>query len=241
MLPLLLPLLLVSLLSICLTVLPAQGQEDNDDDDLPVSNNEKKPRTLPAKKNPYLGPNYHNPTSGSNWLKNRDNWLVAKANIDKFFSLTDQAIADLFEYKIDSLPNHVIDLDEHTSLIVQRSLSRPVTVFMFGPGNLALLRYRVQYAQSIMGANLEHQPDAIWTGAKRKSETEYWTIIKANLDKLIGMKQDKVKALLGPPRCYSKERSVLTYRIGDAGLDFWFKEDKVNKFRFESDKYIPGT
>jgi hypothetical protein len=38
-----------------------------------------------------------------------------------------------------------------------------------------------------------------------------------------------------------KEQWSLEYRVGDAGLMFYLKNGKVEKFKFTADHYIPGT
>jgi hypothetical protein len=229
----------VAISLICGVSLPVQAEED--EDGTPVKNNDINSRPRTTSKSNCFTPFYHNQTSGSDWLKNRDNWKIAKANVDSFFSLDDQAIADLFEYKPDTHDDNVIDLDEHLALVVQRSLTRPVQRFSFGPKNKGMLNNALAGIAIMTGPPIDLQPDTVWTGAKRKNKNEYWTIIKDNLDKFIGMNQAELIALLGPPRCSSKHLNVVTFRIGDAGLDFGFKDDKVEKFRFESNRYIPGT
>lgn len=184
---------------------------------------------------------YRNPCSGPDWLANRDNWKIAKANVDKFFNLNDQTIAELFEYKPDKSLQDTIDLDDNTSLQVQRSSPRPVNVFAFVPSNKSLFNNNWAGEGIKGGFSFDKSPDTIWTGAKRKDEKEYWKIIKANLDKFIGMSAEEIAALLGPERCSSKQYNYIQYRVGDAGLTFYLKEGKVEKFSFKSDVYIPGT
>lgn len=164
------------------------------------------------------------------------NWKIAKANVERFLGLEDKTITALFDRR-PFWGECNIELDDSTTLRFY-SASK-VGAFAFLP----------QDAPSMEGcfgvdSNYEHpkvKSETVWTGAKRKDEKEYWTIIKANLDKFIGMSSKEIIALLGPERSSSKPWNLIDYRIGDAGLTFYLKDGKVEKFRFRSDVYIPGT
>lgn len=233
--------IVAALILICGVVLPAQAEGDDGEDAAPTQAGRAGLQSITTNKTNCYSMFYRNPCSGPDWLANRDNWKIAKANVDKFFNLNDQTIAELFDYKPDKCFQNTIDLDENTSLQVQRSLSRPVTVFAFVPSNKSLFN-DIWAGEGVKGGfSLNKPPDTIWTGAKRKDEKEYWPIIKANLDKFIGMSSEEIKALLGPERCSSKPWNRIDYRIGDAGLTFYLKDGKVEKLRFKSNVYIPGT
>ncbi|MFA7340025.1 MAG: hypothetical protein WC028_24820 [Candidatus Obscuribacterales bacterium] len=164
------------------------------------------------------------------------NWTIAKANVERFLGLDDKTLAALFGCKSIGFECN-IDMDENT--ILRFDSASKVGAFAFLP----------QSAPSMEGCfgvdpNYDHpklRSETFWTGAKRKDQKEYWTIIKANLDKFIGMSGEEIAALLGPERCSSKPWNRIDYRIGDAGLTFYLKDGKVEKFRFSSDRYIPGT
>lgn len=164
------------------------------------------------------------------------NWKIAKENVDKFAAMDYKARAALFDrnpvwYECN------IDMDDNTALRFYRNC---------WDGEFSFLP---QSAPSMAGSygldpNYEHpqvKSETVYTGAKRKDEKEYWSIIKANLDKFIGMSSAEITAVLGPERCSSKPWNRIDYRIGDAGLTFYLKDDKVEKFRFKSNVYIPGT
>lgn len=233
--------MVTAFLLVCSITLPAQAENDDEEDGAPTPKNTAKSNTTAERETNCYSMFYRNPCSGPAWLANRDNWKIAKANIEKFFSLSDQAIADLFEYKTDECYQNIIDMDENTALKVQRSLSRPVTTFSFTPRNKGLINSA--FVDSVKSGPFwaASDSDIVWSGAKRKDEKEYWTIIKANLDKFIGMSSDEVVALLGTERCSSKSHTFIKYRIGDAGLAFFLKDGKVEKFEFNSNQYIPGT
>lgn len=84
--------------------------------------------------------------------------------------------------------------------------------------------------------------DDVYTGAQPKEAQEYWTIIKANLDKFIGMNKANVIALMGPERCASKEGLTLDYRVGDDRFRLYFEKDKVSELQLRKRVYDPpGT
>lgn len=222
-------------------VLPVQAEGDDGEDAAQTQAGKAGLQLTTTNKTKCYTMFYRNPCSGPGWLANRDNWKIAKANVDKFFNLNDQTIAELFEYKPDKCFQNTIDLDENTSLQVQRSLSRPVTVFAFEPSSKSLFNNNWAGEGIKGGFSFDKSPDTTWTGAKRKDEKEYWSIIKANLDKFIGMRAAEIAALLGPERCSSKQDNLIQYRVGDADLTFYLKDDKVEKFRFKSNVYIPGA
>ena len=233
--------LVAAMILFCNVVLPAQAEGNDGEVAAPTQAGRAGLQSITTNKTNCYSMFYRNPCSGPDWLANRDNWKIAKANVDKFFNLNDQTIAELFEYKPDKSLQDTIDLDDNTSLQVQRSSPRPVNVFAFVPSNKSLFNNNWAGEGIKGGFSFDKSPDTIWTGAKRKDEKEYWKIIKANLDKFIGMSAEEIAALLGPERCSSKQYNYIQYRVGDAGLTFYLKEGKVEKFRFKSDVYIPGT
>lgn len=84
--------------------------------------------------------------------------------------------------------------------------------------------------------------DDVYTGAPPKEAKEYWTIIKANLDKFIGMNKENVIALMGPERCASKDGLTLDYRVGDDRFRLYFEEEKVSELQLRKRVYDPpGT
>lgn len=84
--------------------------------------------------------------------------------------------------------------------------------------------------------------DDIYTGAKPKETAEYWTIIKANLDKFIGMSKANVIALMGPERCASDNESTIDYRVGEDRFRLYFTDDKVSELQLCKRVYDPpGT
>lgn len=89
---------------------------------------------------------------------------------------------------------------------------------------------------------LSFYSDDIYTGAKPKETAEYWTIIKANLDKFIGMNKANVIAIMGPERCASTDRKTIDYRIGDDRFRLYFIDDKVSELQLCKRVYDPpGT
>ncbi|MFA7340016.1 MAG: hypothetical protein WC028_24775 [Candidatus Obscuribacterales bacterium] len=237
-----LPLKMVTaFLLVCSITLPAQAENDDDEDGAPTPKNTAKSNTTGARKTNRYSMFYRNSYSVPTEFAINGNWKVAKENIDKFFTLSDQAIADLFGYKTDKSYPKIIDMDENTALRVPRSLSRPVTSFSFTPRSKGLTNSALVGSVKFGPFWAASDSDIVWSGAKRKDEKEYWTIIKANLDKFIGMSSDEVVALLGTERCSSKSHTFIKYRIGDAGLAFFLKDGKVEKFEFNSNQYIPGT
>jgi hypothetical protein len=171
----------------------------------------------------------------------RDNWKIAKANVDKFLAMNGEAIADLFGSKTTNELPCKIDINDQIVLQFYNRKSLPIREFYISLTEPTQHQYLSFNHRAKGGFELRESPNTIWTGAKRKSEKEYWKIIKANLDKFIGMSGDEIIALLGPERCSSKPRNFIQYRIGDAGLTFFLKAGKVHKFKFKSDAYIPGT
>ena len=164
------------------------------------------------------------------------NWKIAKENVDKFAAMDYKTRAALFD-RDPVWYECKIDMDDNTALSFYRGCR---------DGEFSFLP---QSAPSMAGSygldpNYEHpkvKSETVYTGAKRKDEKEYWSIIKANLDKFIGMSSEEITALLGPERCSSKPWNRIDYRIGDAGLTFYLKDGKVEKLRFKSNVYIPGT
>lgn len=166
----------------------------------------------------------------------RDNWKIAKANVERFLGLDDKTLAALFG-RVPVYRECNIFMDEKTSLRFGDEIK--VKEFSFlpqtEPSKLGI------WGLDEDGEHPNVRSEKVWTGAKRKDEKEYWSIIKANLDKFIGMSSEEITALLGPERCSSKPWNRIDYRIGDAGLTFYLKDGKVEKFRFKSNVYIPGT
>ncbi len=178
----------------------------------------------------------------------RDNWKIAKANVDKFLAMNDKAIADLFGHKRDNKFGCRIEIDDNTTLQIYKTEPSPYLLpmkFSFQSMNIRPKTLPSWMTHCGTGAtydsSFDQGPDTVWSGAKRKEEKEYWKIIKANLDKFIGMSGEEVIKLLGTERCSSKSNNFIQYRIGDAGLTFYLCEDKVQIFSFKSDTYIPGT
>lgn len=176
-----------------------------------------------------------------------DNWNIAKKYVDKFFDMKDKDIADLFDYHEHKETEYVIAIDEKTELQINKVSPFNFNEFSFlRKPSLPQTSYR-ESIRKICGSDAMEDVrfsaghDAIWTGAKRKDEKEYWKIIKANLDKFIGMSAEEIAALLGPERCSSKQDNLIKYRVGNAGLTFYLKDGKVQRFKFKSDVYIPGT
>ncbi len=92
------------------------------------------------------------------------------------------------------------------------------------------------------GEPLSFYSDDIYTGAKPKETAEYWAIIKANLDKFIGMNKAKVIALMGPERCASEDKRTIDYRVGDDRFHLYFTDDKVSELELCKGVYDPpGT
>jgi len=174
-------------------------------------------------------------------LVNKDKWPIAKANIEKFLSMNGAAIADLFGSTTTYELPCKIDINDRIFLQFYNRKSLPIRDFYISLTESTQRQYVSFNHRATGGFDLREGPGTIWTGAKRKSEKGYWKIIKANLDKFIGMSGDEIIALLGPERCSSKPRNFIQYRIGDAGLTFFLKAGKVHKFKFKSDAYIPGT
>ena len=175
------------------------------------------------------------------------NWKIAKENVDKFFDMQDKDIANLFDYYEHKEIAYGIEIDEKTELQVNKGSRFNFNEFSFLQKPSLPPKNDGDSVQKICGGDamdefrFSPEHDAIWTGAKRKDEKEYWKIIKANLDKLIGMSGEEIAALLGPERCSSKQYNLIKYRVGDAGLTFYLKDGKVQRFKFKSDVYIPGT
>lgn len=175
------------------------------------------------------------------------NWKIAKENVDKFFDMKDKDIANLFDYYEHKVAEYEITIDEKTELQVNKNNPFNFNEFSFlqkpslPPTNYKTSIQEVCGSAAMQDFRTNDGHDRIWTGAKRKDEKEYWSIIKANLDKFIGMSSEEITALLGPERCSSKPWNRIDYRIGDAGLTFYLKDGKVEKLRFKSNVYIPGT
>lgn len=175
------------------------------------------------------------------------NWKIAKENVDKFFDMKDKDIAHLFDNYQYKEPEYEITIDEKTELQVNKVNPFNFNEFSFlqkpslPPKNDRDSIQKICGSAAMEDFRFSDKHDTIWTGAKRKDEREYWKIIKANLDKLIGMSGEEIAALLGPERCSSKQNNSIKYRVGDADLTFFLKDGKVEKFRFSSDRYIPGT
>lgn len=175
------------------------------------------------------------------------NWKIAKENVDKFFDMKDKDIADLFDYYEHKEAEYEITIDEKTELQVNQNNPSNFNEFSFlQKPSLPPTSYKTSI-QEVCGSaamtdfRTNDGHDRMWTGAKRKDEKEYWSIIKANLDKFIGMSGEEINALLGPERCSSKQDNLIQYRVGDAGLTFYLKDGKVERFKFKSGVYIPGT
>jgi len=92
------------------------------------------------------------------------------------------------------------------------------------------------------GGPLSFYSDHIYTGAKPEETAEYWTIIKANLDKFIGMSKANIIALMGPERCASHDESTIDYRVGEDQFRLYFTDDKVSELQLCKGVYDPpGT
>lgn len=92
------------------------------------------------------------------------------------------------------------------------------------------------------GEPLSFYSDDIYTGAKPKETAEYWTIIKANLDKFIGMSKANVIALMGPERCASEDQRTIDYRVGEDRFRLYLTNDKVSELQLSKRVYdTPGT
>ncbi|MFA6210563.1 MAG: hypothetical protein WCT03_18860 [Candidatus Obscuribacterales bacterium] len=96
-------------------------------------------------------------------------------------------------------------------------------------------------AETGWGALRPSGVNAVYTGAKRRDEATYWTAIKPNLRKLIGMKKQEIVALLGPERCFSEAGKSIDYRIGINRLRFFMRNDAVIGFVLTYDMYLHGT
>lgn len=181
----------------------------------------------------------HYSCRGPAWLTNEEKWSIAEAHVDKFFEMDTNAVAELFGCRDYEDSKFDIQLDEQLDLKIFKY--RHSNEFCFLPHRKIPPGY-VATGPYDGGSNFPEVPsEAIWTSAKRKDEKDYWTIIKANLDKFIGMTSEELVARLGPERESSKPWNYCQYRVGDAGLMFYLKNGKVEKFKFESNKYIPGT
>lgn len=225
------------MLSSCL-FLPARAEGDDNETATKLTQKLESRQTVINKTNSE-GSGCRNPCSDPARLTNKDKWSVAKTNVDKFFELNGSAIGNLFGYPFLDNSLVTIHLDEKVDLKVLKSRGRNEFCFLptrkIPPGYLVTGPYDGGFEWPKVPS------EAIWTGAKRKDEKEYWSIIKANLDKFIGMSGDEIVALLGPERQSSKPWSYVQYRVGDAGLTFYLKDGKAQKFKFKSDVYIPGT
>ena len=232
-----LPLTLVAvLILICNVVLPAQAEGDN-----PTEQTQEAQTQQALEENNRKHPLYSESSNDQALLVNKDKWPIAKANIEKFLSMNGAAIADLFGSKRTYELPCKIDINDRIVLQFYSRKSLPIRDFYISLSEPRQQTFHSFNHEANGGFELKESPDTIWTGAKRKSEKGYWKIIKANLDKFIGMSGDEIIALLGPERCSSKPRNFIQYRIGDAGLTFFLKAGKVHKFKFKSDAYIPGT
>lgn len=225
----------MALMLSCCLFLPARAEGDDNE-------SAKQSENVTAKQSAEQKTNrkrsfYPDPCSGPAWLVNKDKWTIAKTNVDKFFDMEENTIAHLFGCRDDDTLDGEIELDEKLA----------VRIFKYKDTNEFSFRPKIEHpGYTLFGQDddSEHprvRSETVWTGAKRKDEKEYWSIIKANLDKFIGMSSEKIIALLGPERCSSKPWNRIDYRVGDAGLTFFLKDGKVEKFRFSSDRYIPGT
>jgi hypothetical protein len=164
------------------------------------------------------------------------NWEIAKANVERFLGLDSKALAALFK-RNPARSECNVELDDNTIL----------RFYAFGQIDaFAVLPHDAHSMEGSYGEdpNYEHprvKSEAVWTGAKRRDEKEYWTIIKNNLDKFMGMTKEQILSLLGPERESSIPWNYIRYRVGDSSLTFFLKDGKVEKYRFQSDTYIPGT
>jgi hypothetical protein len=91
------------------------------------------------------------------------------------------------------------------------------------------------------GSTRPSDKDAVYTGAKRRDEATYWAAIRPNLQKLIGMKQQEILALLGPERCSSEAGKSIDYRVGNNQLRFFLRKDTVVGFQLTNDMYLHDT
>lgn len=233
--------MVTAFLLVCRIALPVLAENNDDENGVPTPKNKANSKTTTVRETNRHSMFYRDSYSVPTEFAINGNWKVAKENIDKFFNLSDQDIAELFGYKTDKSNPKIIDMDEDTSLRVQRSLSRPVTSFSFTPTSKGITNSGLVGSVKFGPFWAASDSDIVWSGAKRKDEKEYWTIIKANIDKFIGMSSDEVVALLGTERCSSKSHTFIKYRIGDAELAFFLKAGKVEKLDFNSNQYIPGT
>lgn len=100
----------------------------------------------------------------------------------------------------------------------------------------------IDESRRVGDGRLAFYSDDIYTGAKPKETAEYWTIIKANLDKFIGMSKANVIALMGPERCASEDQRTIDYRVGDDQFRLYFTDDKVSELQLCKRVYDPpGT
>lgn len=176
---------------------------------------------------------------GSPSFPNEEKWSITKANIDKFLQMDTATIAGLYGCHDCDYRKLEIDLDDKLTLkLIKHSGG---THFSIEP---TTKRSYIEFSSFNDGDHfgiLTEPAGAVWTGAKRKDEKEYWEIINTNLDKFVGMNWEEVLAVLGPERESSKERNYIRYRVGDASLTFNLRDGKVYKIKFQPDTYIPGT
>ncbi len=226
--------IVAALILIYSVVLPVQAKGVN-----PTEQTQEAQTQQPLEENNRKHPIHSNSSNDKALVVNSDKWSIAKTNVDKFLELNNCAIGNLFGYPrlYDSLVK--IDLDEKLDLKIFKC--RHNNEFCFMPTRNIPHGY-IATGPYDGGFDYPNVPsEAIWTGVKRKDEKDFWIIIKANLDKFIGMSGEEIKALLGPERESSKPWNYIKYRVGDAGLTFYLKEGKVQKFKFKADDYIPGT
>lgn len=165
-------------------------------------------------------------------------WQITKENVERFFDMDKEAILCLYEhdenYRWPSFGN--ILLDRNVTLHVNGA--RKLSDFSFSTPAKVDLKGGPGPNDDWLGSGIDKQ--TVWTGVARKKSSVYWSIIKANVDKFIGMNSAQIISLLGPERCAAKG-VFIDYRIGNTRLRFCLKDDKVISFTFEADRYDKAT
>lgn len=167
-------------------------------------------------------------------LNSKTRWQIAKENVDHFFDMELAAIEDLFDENHGKRRKWPITLDNDVALQVIKS----------GRTN----EFSLVPERHVMGGYSEanwfspEMAETIWTGVPGKKANDYWTIIKVNLDKLVGLNSAEIRQLLGPERCYKKGPfAFMDYRVGNARLRLSFKDEKCNEVTFTDNRYDPAS
>lgn len=158
---------------------------------------------------------------------------AAKKHVDQFLTMDNKKISTLLGCNPSDI-GQAIQLDEGVSLKLETP--RVGKLFTFSRYRHPLFDSRGQSAFPKSGNNDE----IIWSGWQPKSEREYWTIIKPNLERFIGMSSEEIVSLLGRERC-SLKLEFMDYRIGDHRLRFYFTDGAVEKFTFRANQYLGTT